>query len=265
MRGGQGWGLRLYGGTATLTNRSIAGISTGAYGQGGTWIADTTTVIGELSGLGLYGGGASTVPSTATLTNSFISGEIGANVSDGTLLSVSATRIAGSDYGIGLSNADISVRNGSTVHGVNQAISLRGGSGNPNQVEIEGSQIISDTGPAIWAQNTAFADIYVRNGSVISAGNGVLVDISRGLVNFNVAASVLTGDIVAGEEAIVNTSLTDGALFNGTISNGGSVSLADSAWRLAGHRDMRQPPVRPYAPGEPSDGTAFSPSTIGGN
>lgn len=110
-----------------------------------------------------------------------------------------------------------------------------------NHLEIDQSSVNGGTGAAIkvnrlkaGAQPTV-AEVTVSNGSTLSSGSGLLVDILGGsTANVEVNNSILTGNFVADDTSTLNTVLRNHGQLNGNIVNGDSVIIDSSGrWQFA--------------------------------
>jgi outer membrane autotransporter protein len=110
-----------------------------------------------------------------------------------------------------------------------------------NHLEIDQSSVNGGTGAAIkvnrlkaGAQPTV-AEVTVSNGSTLSSGSGLLVDVLGGsTANVEVNNSILTGNFVAEDTSTLNTVLRNHGQLNGNIVNGDSVIIDSSGrWQFA--------------------------------
>ncbi|WP_175721176.1 autotransporter outer membrane beta-barrel domain-containing protein [Burkholderia anthina] len=89
--------------------------------------------------------------------------------------------------------------------------------GATSSVLVDGGSVASVAGPAFAARGGT-VDIAVRNGTVVTAGNGTLLDLANGSnATLNAAAVNLTGDIVADASSTGNVFLTNGTTLTGKI------------------------------------------------
>lgn len=138
----------------------------------------------------------------------------GATADSGGVLALTGTTLKGATAGVLTSD---SLANGAT-----------------SSVLVDGGSVTSATGPAFAARGGT-ADIAVRNGTVVTAGNGTLLDLSNGSnATFTASAVNLAGDIVSDASSTGNVFLANGTTLTGKID---PVALSidnTSTWRMTG-------------------------------
>jgi hypothetical protein len=192
-------------------------------------------------------------PSTAHITDSSITGKnygmaVGATgeawLVNSTVkgMNEDGTPAAG---GMRLSGGAAHVMGNSHISGDVDGVYIVNGASNiieqDNHLEIDQSSVNGGTGPAIkvnrlkaGAQPTV-AEVTVSNGSTLSSGSGLLVDVLGGsTANVEVNNSILTGNFVAEDTSTLNTVLRNHGQLNGNIVNGDSVIIDSSGrWQFA--------------------------------
>lgn len=147
--------------------------------------------------------------------------------------------------GMRLSGGAAHVMGNSQISGDIDGVYIVNGASNiteqDNYLEIDQSSVSGGTGAAIkvnllkaGAQPTV-AEITVSNGSTLSSGSGLLVDVLGGsTANIEVNNSILTGNFVADDTSTLNTVLRNHGQLNGNIVNGDSVIIDSSGrWQFA--------------------------------
>jgi outer membrane autotransporter protein len=192
-------------------------------------------------------------PSTAHITDSSITGKnygmaVGATgeawLVNSTVkgMNEDGTPAAG---GMRLSGGAAHVMGNSHISGDVDGVYIVNGASNiieqDNHLEIDQSSVNGGTGAAIkvnrlkaGAQPTV-AEVTVSNGSTLSSGSGLLVDVLGGsTANVEVNNSILTGNFVAEDTSTLNTVLRNHGQLNGNIVNGDSVIIDSSGrWQFA--------------------------------
>ena len=125
-------------------------------------------------------------------------------------------------------------------------------------MNVDNSTLESQTGPAIWVNpdvdwgsphadvDGESAEINIRNGARLIAGDGTLLLVKHGeegqvgnvAVRFNVENAALTGDIIADRASYtgqLDVSLRNRATLIGRIVDASSVAVGEqSTWQLTG-------------------------------
>ncbi|WP_321819920.1 MULTISPECIES: autotransporter outer membrane beta-barrel domain-containing protein [unclassified Burkholderia] len=106
--------------------------------------------------------------------------------------------------------------------------------GATSSVRVDGGSVASVAGPAFAARGGT-VDIAVRNGTVVTAGNGTLLDLANGsTATFNASAVNLAGDIVSDASSTGNVFLTNGTTLTGTIDPVALSVDGSSTWHMTG-------------------------------
>jgi len=192
-------------------------------------------------------------PSTAHITDSSITGKnygMAVGTTGEAWLVNSTVRGMNEDGtpasgGMRLSGGAAHVMGNSHISGDVDGVYIVNGASNiieqDNHLEIDQSSVTGGTGAAIkvnrlkaGAQPTV-AEVTVSNGSTLSSGSGLLVDILGGsTANVEVNNSILTGNFVADDTSTLNTVLRNHGQLNGNIVNGDSVIIDSSGrWQFA--------------------------------
>ncbi|MGU7840597.1 autotransporter outer membrane beta-barrel domain-containing protein [Burkholderia sp. AW33-5] len=101
-------------------------------------------------------------------------------------------------------------------------------------VLVDGGSVASVAGPAFAARGGT-VDIAVRNGTVVTAGNGTLLDLANGsTATFNASAVNLAGDIVSDASSTGNVFLTNGTTLTGKIDPVALTVDGTSTWHMTG-------------------------------
>ncbi|OXI47968.1 autotransporter outer membrane beta-barrel domain-containing protein [Burkholderia aenigmatica] len=138
----------------------------------------------------------------------------GATADSGGVLALTGTTLKGATAGVLTSDT---LANGAT-----------------SSVLVDGGSVTSATGPA-FAVRGGTADIAVRNGTVVTAGNGTLLDLSNGShASFTASAVNLTGNVVSDASSIANVFLANGTTLTGTIDPVALTVDSSSTWRMTG-------------------------------
>ncbi|WP_175820560.1 autotransporter outer membrane beta-barrel domain-containing protein [Burkholderia sp. BCC0419] len=138
----------------------------------------------------------------------------GATANSGGVLALTGTTLTGATAGVLTSDT---FANGAT-----------------GSVLVDGGSVTSATGPAFAARGGT-ADIAVRNGTVVTAGNGTLLNLANGSnVTFNASAVNLAGDIVSDASSTGNVFLANGTTLTGKIDPVALTVDGTSTWRMTG-------------------------------
>ncbi|MCR4465173.1 autotransporter outer membrane beta-barrel domain-containing protein [Burkholderia sp. SCN-KJ] len=106
--------------------------------------------------------------------------------------------------------------------------------GATSSVRVDGGSVASVAGPAFAARGST-VDIAVRNGTVVTAGNGTLLDLANGsTATFNASAVNLAGDIVSDASSTGNVFLTNGTTLTGAIDPVALTVDGSSTWHMTG-------------------------------
>ncbi|BBH44391.1 hypothetical protein [Pseudomonas sp. KU43P] len=194
--------------------------------------------------------------STARISNSTVSGVgRGINVTSSAILDLSNTQVDGyaggpgsgavtGGAGVVVAGATAFVRNGSVVSGDNNGVvlfsSFTGSKEQGATLVLDQSAVVGRQGSAIKviqpATNNETAYIEINNGSTLSAGNGVILEVAEGAsANALVNNSHLTGNIVAEQGASLDLSFANQSSLTGSIENAHSLSIdGSSSWIMTG-------------------------------
>lgn len=138
----------------------------------------------------------------------------GATANSGGVLALTGTALTGATAGVLTSDT---LANGAT-----------------SSVLVDGGSMTSATGPAFAARGGT-ADIAVRNGTVVTAGNGTLLNLTNGSnVTFSASAVNLAGDIVSDASSTGNVFLANGTTLTGKIDPVALTVDGTSTWRMTG-------------------------------
>lgn len=179
-----------------------------------------------------------TVRSVATVADSSIVGqERGVSVAAGDLNlsntivqgnNAGGTGFLGGGIGVALFNGNASIANGSQVTGGQNGILVSPDASLASQastVVVDNSTVTGTTGSAIIVgsfRNTlsSSADIRIQNGSTLSGGNGVILEVANNSsATLTVDNSRLTGDVLVGDGSNASLTLQNQAALAGNITN----------------------------------------------
>jgi len=139
----------------------------------------------------------------------------GANVDGGGVLALTGTTLKGATAGV-LSTDTLAT-------------------GATSAVRVDGGSVASVAGPA-FAARSGTVDIAVRNGTVVTAGNGTLLDLANGsTATFNASAVNLSGDIISDASSTGNVLLANGTTLTGKIDPVALTVDGTSTWRMTGN------------------------------
>lgn len=98
--------------------------------------------------------------------------------------------------------------------------------------------LIGNSTPSFFISPTA--DIALNNGTVVNAGNGILLEVRNDVkVNLNISDSQVSGDIVASDESETNVQLNSGAILKGSTQGVDAMSVGQNAvWDLSSDSDV---------------------------
>lgn len=253
-----GGSVRSQGSAGVTLNQSHAVIDNASIVA--TNIGSATT---EFSfGLNMNGYSAATGGSSAIVRNSTVEGVgRGINAFDGAQITLINSQVRGNSGqdpvgpisgGVGMTlGGSRAVLSGSTVTGASDGVMLLsstlgsgGASVGSSLVVTDGSSVVGETGSAIMVSSARGpileSTIEVRNGSTLTGGNGVILEVERGaLATFNVDNSQLHGDVLVEDSSVANLSLNNNASLTGKITHATSLSIdGSSQWVMEGNSDV---------------------------
>lgn len=194
-----------------------------------------------------------------TVTNSTISGTSRAVSTSGyNVLKISGSTLSGTGQnGVGLEDFGSTVTvTGSQISGVQNGVLLRwaGPGYRAHSLTLDGTIVTGQTGPAIWARGSGSgvdpSVINVLNGSTLTGGNGVMVDVDNTNVAMNVGNSELsgnllvrnggqaafafdqarmTGDVIAEAGSNASVTLANSSVLTGRLENVGNLAVNSAA------------------------------------
>ncbi|WP_110420802.1 autotransporter outer membrane beta-barrel domain-containing protein [Burkholderia vietnamiensis] len=207
-------------------------------GADATLAADGTTV--STTGAGAHGlvvgGGATALLSGAKIAAAGAAADGVVAQNGGRIGDTGSTLTSAAGNGATVDGGGVLALTGTTLHGATAgllSVDSRA-SGATSSVLVDGGSVASVAGPAFAARGGA-VDIAVRNGTVVTAGNGTLLDLANGSVaRFDASAVTLAGDIVSDASSTGTVSLTNGTTLTGKIDPVALNVDATSAWRITG-------------------------------
>ncbi|HDS1213804.1 autotransporter outer membrane beta-barrel domain-containing protein [Stenotrophomonas maltophilia] len=270
--GAFGIGLRMYGGTARVSNSTLSGASGGVRMEGaGQLFVERSSIDNGLIMLGSISD--PTQRSQATLIGSIVTGSTAAGIQNGSELTIAGSALRGtgtstSSAGASLINASLKATAGSLIEGAGMGIRVSGST--QNTLEVDQSKVVSGSGAALSVASNAKLDALIANGSSIEAGNGVALELERGAgANVRVSGSTIRGDMLARPTGTapteLNVDLADRSMLVGAIVNGSTVSVSDSVWRLTGDSSVQQLSTNTGSIIELGNGSSFNTLTVAGN
>lgn len=180
--------------------------------------------------------------SAARVSNSTIQGATSGVELEAAKLDLQASSVTGGNVGIHMADGELSVSKDSRITGDTGLEITAAQFYSPdigNSVVIDASTVESRVNSTLLVRGDndgtpTFADIHVRNGSTLLAGNGVILEVEEGAtVEFTVDNSSLTGDVLAAPGSTTRVNLANGALLTGQLHNLETLSVSDrSTWRM---------------------------------
>lgn len=203
-----------------------------------TLTASKATIIGSsingaITGLRLNSGGLTAA--SADVSSSTITGGVsGALIGEGNTLRLQNTQVTGTN----VTSTGIQVIGGrleatsSTIVGGSYGMTLTSVSAStlPSTVILDGTKVVGQDASAIVvrgvaAGGAAVTNISVNNGSSLTGGNGVMLDVQRGGdVNMAVGNSALIGNVQLTENSTANVSLDQSTMLGDVIAEAGSTA-----------------------------------------
>ncbi|WP_448130261.1 autotransporter family protein [Stenotrophomonas rhizophila] len=230
---------------------------------------------------------ADPVRSSATITGSHIEGQSRGAVVVGSDVTFIGTTIIGHDTvprngggGLQLNAGSAEVLGDSLIQGDVTGVrmwivALGGQSATSSSLLVDGSRIESGTGSAIVVEAPAGdageADIILRNGTTVAAGNGILLEVLSNrqpgaVANLLVESTSVDGNILVGDGSFAHVTLQDGGRINGTFDNVTSATIGDGGhWQLTGDSDVGELSLGTGGVVALGDGTAFNTLTVTGD
>lgn len=244
--GGQTFDISVNQSTLNLNGTRVDGAgNNGVHLNAGTATITGSTIENSRTGLAISRDSAGTQGSTAIVSDSHITGEsAGATVNALSSLTLNHSALSGTGTlanGLRVFSGTVQA-NGSTITGNVNGINIDVDLGidanstlvlnDTDVVGLNGSAILVGRGTA----GTSKANIAVLNGSTLSAGNGILMNVVRGAeANLRVGNSTLVGDIVAESGSTANVVLEDSATLTGRLQNVQNLGVNSNArWVMLG-------------------------------
>ncbi|MDN7930792.1 autotransporter outer membrane beta-barrel domain-containing protein [Burkholderia metallica] len=207
-------------------------------GADSTLTADGTTVAttGANSAAVVTNDGATAVLSGAKLTTAGAAADGLVAQNGGRIGDTGSTIVSGAGNGATADSGGVLALTGTTLKGATAGVLASDtlGNGATSTVLVDGGSVASVSGPA-FAVRGGTADIAVRNGTVVTAGNGTLLDLSNGgNATFTASALSLAGDIVSDASSTGNVFLANGTTLTGKIDPVALSVDPTSTWRMTG-------------------------------
>lgn len=194
--------------------------------------------------------------SSARISDSYVSGSArGISVADGAFLDLANTQVegvaaaTGSDafsegVGVVVAGATAHIRQGSVITGDhNGVVMLAAATGDVQKdanLVLDQASVVGREGSAIRvvrsAEYTEQVNIEISNGSTLSGGNGVILEVTEGAdANASVNNSQLNGNIVVDADSTLALAFANHASLTGSIDNATSLSIDDTShWVMTG-------------------------------
>ncbi|NIF14729.1 autotransporter outer membrane beta-barrel domain-containing protein, partial [Burkholderia sp. Ax-1735] len=207
-------------------------------GTASTLAANGTTVAttGAGSAAIVTTGGATALLSGATITTSGATSDGLVARNGGRIGDTGSTIASAAGNGATVDSGGVLAMTGTTLKGATAGVLTSDtlANGATSSVLVDGGSVTSVTGPAFAARGGT-ADIAVRNGTVVTAGNGTLLDLSNGShATFTASAVNLAGDIVSDASSTGNVFLSNGTTLTGKIDPVALTVDPTSTWRMTG-------------------------------
>ncbi|MDH0730384.1 autotransporter outer membrane beta-barrel domain-containing protein [Pseudomonas sichuanensis] len=225
---------------------------------GASAILQRTTVTSDARGLGMNSGASALI-----IDSTIEGGDQGAliNASQATLQGSELRGTKANSAGAQLFGGTLVATQGSVISGGANGVRVRENQGpDGSRLVIDNSLVEGRSGSAILVGGLgtpASASIEVLNGSTLSGGNGVLLEVSgNSSADLRVNDSQLVGDIVAAAGGTANVLLENGATLKGRLKNVASLGLDSGAeWTMVedsqvGDLTLNDGAVRFGGPGE---------------
>ena len=186
------------------------------------------------TGLRLNSGGSTA--SSANVSDSTITGGVlGASIGEGNSLTLNDTDVAGTNansVGIQLVGGTLNAAAASTIVGGTNGMSIRSVSASTpaSTVTLDNTKVVGQNGSAIIVLGAAagggtVANITVGNGSSLTGGNGVMLDVQRGgVASMAVNGSALTGNVQLTGNSTAKVTLDQSTLLGDVIAEAGSTA-----------------------------------------
>lgn len=239
---------------ATVNTVGIAGIS--LFDSNAVIDGSTITATADPARPGDSAAGITLQGSNARVSNSRVSGSgQGINAAGSSVLDLSNSQVDGralangsgplaGGVGVVATGATVRIRENSVISGDDNGVVLFTSSLFPGRpattLSLDGSAIVGRNGSAIRVIRAPGADetvqIDISNGSTLSGGNGVIIEVVEGgRANAVVNDSQLSGNIVVDEDSTLDLKLTNHASLTGRLDNVTSLVLEDaSSWVVTG-------------------------------
>ncbi|MEB2870902.1 autotransporter outer membrane beta-barrel domain-containing protein [Pseudomonas rhizosphaerae] len=248
--------IESYKSTVNLNGASLAGPDHTVYLDNSTATIRNTTLKSADSALNVVKN------STASVHDSTLEGVgRGVNVAAGAQALLVNTRVHGvSDdvsgsmaggSGLALVNGYVTVTQNSHVvgdhHGaVISADRFNGDAGLNNSLVVDNAHVQGMTGSAIMvstftAHRPTTATISLRNGAVLTGGNGMILEVDKGAtVHFSASDSRLTGDVVVASGSKTDVVLRDNTSLTGGVSGVRVMTMDHAIWSMTQNSTLQQ-------------------------
>jgi outer membrane autotransporter protein len=207
-------------------------------GADSTFAANGTTV--ATAGAGAHAvvidGGATALTSGTTITTSGSAADGVVAQNGGRIADTGSSIVSAAGNGATADSGGMLALTGTTLKGATAGVLTSDtlANGATSSVLVDGGSVTSVAGPAFAARGGT-ADIAVRNGTVVTAGNGTLLNLANGSnVTFNASAVNLAGDIVSDASSTGNVVLANGTTLTGKIDPVALNIDGTSTWRMTG-------------------------------
>lgn len=222
---------------------NASGIAEGVRLLESTATINGSTITSSRTGLLLTYQAGSSIGAEAIVADSSITGGTrGVTLASLGVLDLSRSTVTATDAsGIGVQMTEASVvARGSTISGGRNGILMMssdsGPAGAARTLELDGTHVEGLTGAAISVTDPGAtsvpADILIRNGSTLTGGNGVLLEVTGGAsANATVDNSDLVGDVIVEAGSTGHFTLQNFATLTGRLQNVDTLALnSDGKW-----------------------------------
>lgn len=212
-------------------------------------IAGSTLTSHTNFGLQAFQSNGSAKGGIADVFNSTIRGAVGgALVQGNSELHVRNSRVEGTgtdSTGVWFNGGTVTASDSTIIGGKNGVVFTdEYADGDVGKLLLDNTSVEGRSGSAIALNGGYFGapvvEIDVRNGSTLTGGNGVLLEVNDGsTASMNVDNSRLTGDVIVDADSTAHLSLQNHAGLTGQMHNVASLNIGEqSYWELTGNSDV---------------------------
>jgi outer membrane autotransporter protein len=241
---------------ASVTANGSESIAVSITSDADATIKNSTITNANAGGMGVNSTANGTSQSTVVISDSTITAERGINTTSGGKIELNNVEVIGKtqggttqyDGGIGatMTGGEVIARQGTSLTGDQNGVLLKTdiptSSGqivsptltldNSSATGINGSAIVIDTFELLPGEGpiTSEASVFITNGSTLSAGNGILMEVTDGAIgNFTVDNSVLVGDMQVSGDSTGRLTLQNSASLTGQLTGVDNLTINSNA------------------------------------